>query len=221
MGMLAPAFTDLNPAVPGGEQANGVWVHLDGDDFLVTWRAPFYNRNDAGQVEAQLRLTGPNTIDFNYRQIPGGGLVISAGLEDSDALDGVSSFYGTIENPVNNYAVHWTYAPQDVNHAPEIVNLEDHAGLTGVLVQFTVEAVDEDADRLTYSMSPLEGAEFNAATGLFRWTPEPNQQGDHQVTFTVMDDGVPPLSDEQTITISIDRPNGPPEVTSQPPTTAG
>ena len=34
------------------------------------------------------------------------------------------------------------------------------------------------------------------------------------------DDGEPPLSDQQTITISIDRPNSAPEVTSQPPQTA-
>ncbi len=221
MGMLAPIFTDLNPSINGGQLENGVWVHMDGDEFLVTWRAPFFNRNEIGAVEAQLRLTQPNIVNFNYRQIPGGsGQTISAGLEASDRLDGVGSFFGEIENSVTNYAVAWTYDPQDVNHPPEIIDLDDRAGLTGTLVQFTVQALDEDDDPLTFSMSPLAGAEFNTATGLFRWTPTPGQEGEHQVTFTVTDDGVPPLSDDQTITISIDRPNGPPEVTSQPPTTA-
>ncbi len=221
MGMLAPIYTDLNPSINNRQQPNGVWVHMDGDEFLVTWRAPFYGREDLGQVEAQLRLTQTDIINFNYRQIPGAsGFTISAGLEATDRLDGVSSFFGQIQNAVTNYAVAWEYDPQDVNRAPQLTELADRAGLTGVPVQFTVTASDEDGDTLRYSMSPLEGAEFNTATGLFRWIPQPGQEADHVVTFTVTDDGEPPLSDQQTITISIDRPNSAPEVTSQPPQTA-
>ena len=80
MGMLAPIYTDLNPSINNRQQPNGVWVHMDGDEFLVTWRAPFYGQNDLGQVEAQLRLTQTDIINFNYRQIPGAsGFTISAG----------------------------------------------------------------------------------------------------------------------------------------------
>ena len=110
MGMLAPIYTDLNPSIGNAQQPNGVWVHMDGEDFLVTWRAPFFGQTDLGQVEAQLRLSQEDVINFNYRQIPGGGgLTISAGLEATDRLDGVSSFFGEIQNSVNNYSVAWTY----------------------------------------------------------------------------------------------------------------
>ena len=129
---------------------------MDGDEFLVTWRAPFYGQNDLGQVEAQLRLTQTDIITLTTDPHPGAsGFTISAGLEATDRLDGVRHLFGQIQNAVTNYAVAWEYDPQDVNRAPQLTELADRAGLTGVPVQFTVTASDEDGDTLRYSMQVL------------------------------------------------------------------
>ncbi|MEL7147130.1 MAG: T9SS type A sorting domain-containing protein, partial [Bacteroidota bacterium] len=73
---------------------------------------------------------------------------------------------------------------------------------------FTVSATDPDvpADALTFSIdatSAAKGMSINASTGEFSWIPTEAQDGDHTVIFTVTDDGVGTLSDDETITITV------------------
>jgi polygalacturonase len=72
----------------------------------------------------------------------------------------------------------------------------------GSLLQFTVAAVTPVASaKLSYSAANLpSGASFDAATRSFSWTPGAQQQGSHNVTFTV-DDGVLPVSASVTIEV--------------------
>ena len=53
-----------------------------------------------------------------------------------------------------------------------------------------------------------EGAGFEGNT--FTWTPDYDQAGQYEVTFLVSDDEDPPLSDEETITITVVNTNRPP-----------
>jgi hypothetical protein len=84
----------------------------------------------------------------------------------------------------------------------------------GALLSFTVSATDPDlpANTLTLSVSNLpEGATFDPATGVFSWTPSEAQgPGSYDVTFTVTDDGVPPLSDAEVVTVTVNEVNLPP-----------
>jgi len=56
-----------------------------------------------------------------------------------------------------------------------------------------------------------EGATIDPVSGTFAWTPSEAQgPGDYTFTVRVTDDGTPPLSDEQTITIHVNEVNLPP-----------
>ncbi|MDP2920738.1 MAG: PKD domain-containing protein, partial [Candidatus Omnitrophota bacterium] len=70
---------------------------------------------------------------------------------------------------------------------------------------FTVSAADQDSnDTLTYSISDNKpaGADFNAATRTFSWTPDYTQAGGYSVTFSVNDGKNPAVSETITITIN-------------------
>jgi hypothetical protein len=79
---------------------------------------------------------------------------------------------------------------------------------------FTVTGSDPDGNALTYAASNLpSGATFNPATQTFTWTPDYSQAGNYQgVLFTVTDDGTPPLSAQEAITISVGDVNRPPRL---------
>jgi hypothetical protein len=64
---------------------------------------------------------------------------------------------------------------------------------------------------LTLSANPLpSSATFDPASGLFLWTPtEAQGPGTYQITFTVTDDGIPPRSDAESITITVIEPPRP------------
>jgi hypothetical protein len=71
----------------------------------------------------------------------------------------------------------------------------------GQTLTFTVTGSDPDTGQvLTYSASNLpSGATFNPATQTFTWTPASGSAGTYQVTFTVTDNGTPPLSASETL----------------------
>ncbi|MCF7809803.1 tandem-95 repeat protein [bacterium] len=73
-----------------------------------------------------------------------------------------------------------------------------------------LSAEDPDGNRLCFSFSgEIRGASLEK--NLFRWTPSSNQAGEYQVTFRVTDYGQPPRYDEETVTITVNNINQPPE----------
>ncbi len=91
---------------------------------------------------------------------------------------------------------------QDNNHAPTI-SLDTDSTLEvspESQVTINVSAKDADGDGVTLSASNLpEGAEFDAATGVFKW--DSAQKGTYTVTFTATD-GTAKSSKEVTIKVS-------------------
>jgi hypothetical protein len=74
----------------------------------------------------------------------------------------------------------------------------------GNLLTFTVTASDPDGDGLTFSASNVPtGASFNPSTRVFSWTPAFGASGNYNVQFTVTDNGSPPDSDLEIITITV------------------
>jgi hypothetical protein len=78
----------------------------------------------------------------------------------------------------------------------------------GRLLSFTASASDQDlpANTLIFSLDAgaPDGAAIDPVTGHVTWTPmSPQTPGDYSLTVRVTDDGVPPLSDFETIQIHV------------------
>lgn len=72
---------------------------------------------------------------------------------------------------------------------------------TGKNLNFTLRAYDANGDKLTYSVSGLPaGANLDAESGYFSWTPAEGQEGMYSITFEVSD-GM--LIDSKTASINV------------------
>jgi len=127
--------------------------------------------------------------------------------------DGVASDSETITVTVN-----------EVNVAPVLEAIGNQTVDEGDTLAFTATATDADlpADALTFSLTgavPV-GASMTAS-GEFTWTPT-EAQGPDSYAFDVVvtDDGVPALSDSETITVIVNEVNLAPVITSAPVTVA-
>ena len=99
-----------------------------------------------------------------------------------------------------------TITVNDVNHAPVLDLIDNKTVDEGQVLKFTISASDPDTDNtLTYSASGLpSGANFNAATKTFTWSPTYTQAGPYpNVRFTVTDNGSPNMNDYEDITITV------------------
>ncbi|MDY6932590.1 MAG: DUF2341 domain-containing protein [Spirochaetota bacterium] len=100
----------------------------------------------------------------------------------------------------------------NVNRPPLWDTIGDKTISEGELLQFTISATDPDGDGLIYSGSNLPtGAYFNSQTRVFSWIPDYTQSGNYRdITFTVVDDGIPTEGDNEAITITVGNINRPP-----------
>jgi PKD domain-containing protein/putative Ig domain-containing protein len=115
-------------------------------------------------------------------------------------------------------SANFTVAVLEVNLAPVLAPIGDKTACgPGALVTFTATATDPDipANTLTFSIDPgaPPGATIGASTGVFSWTPQSG--GAFAFTIRVTDNGSPPLSDSETITIIVPLGNQPP-ILAQP-----
>ncbi len=95
----------------------------------------------------------------------------------------------------------------EINVAPKFNAVGNKTIDEEMSLSFTVGAADADlpANALTYSLKNAPaGATFNPTTGEFKWTPNEAQgPGNYTVTFGVTDNGIPALSAEETVTITV------------------
>lgn len=98
------------------------------------------------------------------------------------------------------------------NLAPTLAAIGNRTIDEGTPLIFTAVGTDGNtpADVLTYTLlNAPAGAGINPATGAFTWTPTEEQGNTGSFTFTVRvtDNGVPPLFDEETITVTVNKTN--------------
>ena len=96
----------------------------------------------------------------------------------------------------------------EVNVAPVLSPIGDKSVHVLEELSFSAYATDSDmpVNTLTFSLDPgaPSGTTIDPVTGVFHWTPTELQgPGIHQVTIRVTDDGIPNLSDFETIDISV------------------
>ncbi len=105
----------------------------------------------------------------------------------------------------------------NVNRPPEIDPIGNLEGVENQFLGVKITAKDPDNDKLTYEASNLpSGAVFDQNTQIFSWTPNQGDAGTYRVSFSVTDNGDPPLTDSQSIAITIRAPNNPPELATIP-----
>jgi len=97
------------------------------------------------------------------------------------------------------------------NLPPVFSSVLSQSASAGSLLQFGVNATDpNNGQTLTYSLLPGSpvGATINPTTGLFMWTPP--GAGNFSVTVVATDDGMPVLTDQVTVMITVIGANTPP-----------
>lgn len=96
---------------------------------------------------------------------------------------------------------------REINSPPAISVALSQTVIEETQITFTVSASDPDipGNTLTLLASGMpQGAVFDPLTGVFSWTPSETQgPGTYSVSFTVVDNGIQPLSDTETVTISV------------------
>jgi uncharacterized repeat protein (TIGR01451 family) len=102
----------------------------------------------------------------------------------------------------------FTVRVMEVNQPPALTVPASRTVLSGVPVSFTVSATDGDlpANALSFSLGPglPPGASLNAASGLFSWTPPATPlPGTNVFSFVVSDNGMPSLSDQRSVTLTV------------------
>jgi len=99
-----------------------------------------------------------------------------------------------------------------LNRPPVLEPIGPQSVFEGEMLKLSLTASDPDADnRLTFSASSLPpGALFNAEDQEFVWSTEIGDTGVYRVLFVVTDDGDPPLSDSESVTVSVGAANRPP-----------
>lgn len=99
----------------------------------------------------------------------------------------------------------WSSTTDQSNTAPSLQHIGNQQVECNQLLTIKIMATDQDSDdSLSYKATPLpEGALFDSTQGTFSWTPTLYDVGDHQITFSVFDDGFPQGLDRETLTISV------------------
>jgi hypothetical protein len=94
----------------------------------------------------------------------------------------------------------------EVNQAPVLASIGNKTVNELEQLSFTATATDDDipANTLTFSLSGEPTGASIVPTGAFTWTPTEEQgPGVYNFNVIVTDNGVPPLSDMETITVSV------------------
>jgi len=114
------------------------------------------------------------------------------------------SLSGVIIGDINGQAVpiSTSSGQVSVDRTPVLNAIGNKTVNEGVLLTFTLTGSDPDGDSLTYSATNLPpGANFNAATRVFSWTPSLTQAGSYTNIHFQVTDGTLNASEDITITV--------------------
>jgi photosystem II stability/assembly factor-like uncharacterized protein len=178
----------------------------------------------------QITLTGSdpdnNTLSFIIVTQPTNGALTGTGASlnytPTANFNGADSFtFKVNDGQVDSAPATVSITVTAVNDKP-IVNVPGaQSATTNTQLSFTITASDVDAGQtINFAATNLpSGANLNATSGVFTWTPAPTQTGTFTVSFTATDNGTPPLtSDAKTVTITVSN-TAPPVADAQTVTT--
>jgi hypothetical protein len=196
----APAFTEVIPPQSVNEGALLTLTNQVADVDQPANTLAFSLPADAPAGAAVDAATGVFTWTPTEAQGPAGSTIRVIVTDD-----GVPQRSATNE---------FTVTVGEVNAAPMLANIGAKSVDEGTALAFTVTTGDPNdtpANAVTLSVTGLPtGATFDPASGAFAWTPGETQQGEHQITVTATDDGIPPLAVSEIVTITVNEVNAAP-----------
>lgn len=171
--------------------------------------------NEGQSLQFTLAASDPdagNTLTFDTSNVPAGAVFDTASGVFSwtpgyEAAGSYSVNFAVFDNgtPALSDTEAITITVANVNRAPSMNSVGAQQVNEGQLVQFAVSASDPDVgDALTFTATNLPGgAAFDAASGVFSWTPDYDAAGSYTVEFAVNDDGSPVLSDSLSVLLTV------------------
>jgi hypothetical protein len=100
------------------------------------------------------------------------------------------------------------------NHPPVLAPISNQTVVVGTTLTLTNSATDADSPPNTLTFSFGAGAPFNATldpvSGVLTWAPIVAQEGTSILNIVVSDNGLPPLSSTQSVSVLVLPPNTPP-----------
>ncbi len=141
-------------------------------------------------------LHGAGARQYAGQSVSGGGDFNGDGLDDV--------IIGSHRTAQKGFGTGSTYVIFDVM-PPVLTPIGAQTGDEGVEINFAVSATDVHSKPLTFSLddaSQEKDMAINPATGIFSWTPDGSQGGEHQVTITVSDGT---YTDSETITVTVNK----------------
>jgi hypothetical protein len=209
---LSIMVTDVNDAPVIGQGTGPLTVAMSEDGAPVAWSAPGLTATDvdgdtltwsvsspAAHGTAMVSGTGASPALFTYAPEADYSGPDSFEVQVSDGNGGTDTItVDVIINPVNDAPVLDPIGPKTVDESQ--------------LLEFVVTGSDIDLDDLTFDAAGLPtGASFDPSTQTFSWTPGYGEAGVYtDILFRVTDNGVPPASDWEMITITVGDVNRPP-----------
>lgn len=113
-------------------------------------------------------------------------------------------------SPAQTATAQFTITVVAGNRPPVLAPIGAKTVAVSQALAFTATATDPDGNALTFSAGNLPAGATLSPAGAFSWTPTASQTGSFSVTITVTDNGTPPQSDSETISITVGNANRPP-----------
>jgi outer membrane protein assembly factor BamB len=172
--------------------------------------------NESDLLEFTVNATDPdgNTLAYTASNLPAGA-VFDPGTRifSWTPAFGQSGTYLDVHFEVSDGELgdqeNITISVNSTNRPPVLDHIGDRTVNENNLLEFTVNATDQDNDVLSYSASNLpDGAVFDPNTRTFSWTPTFSQSGTYLDVHFEVSDGE--LTDREYITITVNNTNRPP-----------
>ena len=119
---------------------------------------------------------------WNTSSVPNGTYrIIVSARDDNPSIP-------LVVNATSDYFVINHYIPPFPNHPPRITSIPPSEIRVGDLLQYDLNASDEDGDNLSFSLiSGPQNMYLDIETGILRWTPGTVDVGNHTITVIVVD----------------------------------
>ncbi len=195
---------------PANNTNNIIYAYFDG-----TWRTSY-----PGNIIVQGNTTHSNYFEgsgnffvggpgFNYNHMHGINLNDAFQLAPGSPAIGYANpaqtpptdLLGNLRDSDPDAGCYEYGASGNTNQRPNLNPIGNKSVTVGETLEFNISATDPENDAITFSAGNLpQGAIFAVNTQLFTWTPEQNQTGTHDVTFSVSDGY---SADTETIAITV------------------